>query len=190
MQQGYITELNFHSFMKQTKFLILLLAACSLSSCWDNTFSDWDVTNVEGLKPIYLDPAVSKAISKETPRDIIDGGVIFSYGNLLLVNDRGLGLHVIDNSDPSAPDFLYFISIPGNYDMSLKGDLLYVDNFNDLVTIKITTTDIEVINRVTGVIEIDNHPRQFGVYFECVDASQGQVIGWEPTNIAQPKCYR
>lgn len=176
--------------MKRVIPLILLLAACTLSSCWENRSANWNVSDVDGLKPIYLDPGVSKNISREAPRDIIDGGVIFSYGDLLLVNDRGQGLHVIDNSDPANPDFLYFISIPGNYDMSLKGDLLYVDNFNDLVTIKITATDIEVVNRVANVIEIDNHPRQAGVYFECVEPSKGQVVGWEPTIIAKPKCFR
>jgi len=176
--------------MKQVLALLLILVTCTFSSCWENFNTDWDVSNVEGLKPIYLDPAVSNLITKEAPRDIVDGGVIFSYGDLLLVNDKGQGLHVINNSNPSNPDFLYFISIPGNYDMSLKGDLLYVDNFNDLVTIRITSTDIDIINRVSGVIEIDDHPRQIGVYFECVDASKGQVIGWEPTTIAKPKCYR
>jgi len=176
--------------MKQAKLIILLLAACSLSSCWDNDAPIWDVTDVEGLKPVYLDPGISKTIAREAPRNIADGGVIFSYGDLLLVNDKGQGLHVIDNSDPADPQFLYFINIPGNYDMSLKGDLLYVDNFDDLVTIRLTADDIEIINRVAGVIEIDNHPRQIGIYFECVDASKGQVIGWEPTIIAQPKCFR
>lgn len=175
--------------MKKITFLGFAMILL-LSSCWETNFNDWDVSNVEGLKPVYEDPTVSKVITKEPARDITDGGVIFSYGNLLLVNDKGQGLHVIDNTDVSDPQFLYFISIPGNYDMSLKGDLLYVDNYNDLVTIRITPTDIEVVNRVADVVVVDNHPRQFGVYFECVDPSKGNVVTWESTIIAQPKCYR
>jgi len=45
-----------------------------------------------------------------------------------------------------------FIQIPGNKDVVIKGNLMYADNYTDLLTIDISDMDnVKEINRVEGV---------------------------------------
>jgi hypothetical protein len=45
---------------------------------------------------------------------------------------------VIDNRNPASPQNVAFISIPGNLDLALKGNILYADLYTDLVTLDIS----------------------------------------------------
>jgi hypothetical protein len=45
---------------------------------------------------------------------------------------------VIDNTDPSNPVKLSFITIPGNYDLAIKNNILYADSYIDLVLLDIS----------------------------------------------------
>ena len=48
------------------------------------------------------------------------------------------GVHIVDNSDPSNPTNLSFLSIPGNLDISIIDDYLYVDMFSSLAVFDIS----------------------------------------------------
>ena len=78
---------------------------------------------------IRVDPTVEPA------RDLKNPGKIYLFGNLILINEKGEGVHVIDNANPSAPAKLAFISIPGNVDIAMSGNTLYADNYTDLLAI-------------------------------------------------------
>jgi len=43
----------------------------------------------------------------------------------------GEGIHIIDNSTITNPKFVSFIKIPGNYDIAVKGSVLYADSYID-----------------------------------------------------------
>ncbi|MCP4441227.1 MAG: hypothetical protein GY810_20170 [Aureispira sp.] len=66
-------------------------------------------------------------------------GKIYTKDQYLLIGEIGKGVHVFDNTDPRSPKNLAFIQIPGNVDVAIKGDVIYADNFMDLVTLNAKT---------------------------------------------------
>ncbi len=96
------------------------------------------------LDQIRVNPTV------EGPRDLKDPGKIYLYGTTLLINERSEGVHIVDNSNPSAPIRTAFITIPGNVDIAMRGNTLYADNYIDLLAIDIS--DLQNI-RVTKRVE-------------------------------------
>lgn len=76
------------------------------------------------------------AVAAATP--VVHPGKIFVLGNFIFLNEIDKGVHIIDNTNPSAPVNRYFIAIPGNLDLAVKGNILYADLYRDLVTIDIS----------------------------------------------------
>lgn len=168
----------------------LLLLSILLAACWDGEdLPDFDVEEAEGMRPLYANPD-ELSIGLESPRDITKAGKIYSYDNLLLVNEVGLGFHIFDNTDPANPVNLRFVSVPGNHDMAVKDGIVYADNFGDLLALEISPDTVKVLKRITGLIgSSDEFPPQRG-YFECVDESKGVLIGWERVTLYKPQCYK
>ena len=168
--------------------LIVLIAGCVN----DNEPIEFPEGEVEGLRPIYGDLENLRDIRLEAPRNLEKPGKIYRKGSFLYINEIAKGVHIIDNSDPSSPEPVAFINIPGTVDIAAKGDVFYFDNYNDLVAVRINSGDqIEVLKRVKNVLPAGNNfPPGNDIYFECVDERKGVVIGWESTILRSPKCYR
>ena len=146
---------------------------------------------VQGLKPVYQTEGID-IISLNEAREFENPGKIYVYQNYLLVGEKLRGIHIIENSDPSNPVNTAFISIPGNVDMAVRNNVLYVDNYNSLVAIDISDIgNIGVLDRKEDIFEnLEIYPNVDGVYFECVDESKGVVVGWVETTLNDPRCYR
>ena len=179
--------------MNLTKFLFwgVMIVTTVFISCepYVPVFPDGAV---EGFRPIYENDE-SFLITKESGRDISQSGKIYYYGDLLLVNEVGKGIHVVDNSNPREPNNLYFISIPGNTDMAIRDDLIYANNMSDLAVIDVSGDNFSVVQRLEGLFledEQQRYPPGEDVYFECVDETQGRVIGWRSAIIDTPECYK
>ena len=65
-------------------------------------------------------------------------GKIVLLGNYIFLNEVDKGIHVIDNRNPALPRNAAFISVPGNMDLAVKGNILYADLYTDLVTLDIS----------------------------------------------------
>jgi len=143
----------------------------------------------EGYTPVY-GPTTSNEIRIGPSKTIVNPGKIYSYNNLLFVNERDLGVHVIDNTIPSQPDQIAFIEILGNSDIVIRDDIMYADHMGNLVALKLNNFDsIEKI----GELPLGNWllgvppPRNFN--FECVDPEKGMVIGWKKEKLINWDCY-
>ncbi len=99
-------------------------------------------------EPIYLSYEKLRADypSIKEPREIGKAGKIYVYGDTLLINEKNVGIHVVNNSDKEHPENIHFIEIPGNIDLAVKDGYLYVDSFIDLIVL-----DINDINNITKV---------------------------------------
>lgn len=174
---------------KQLKGLVLLgVATCvvGFSSCDPKKDKQ-----VEGYKPIYMSQDDMQRISAEGPTNVVNPGKIFTHGTRLYINEVGVGVHIFDNSDPANPQNLAFVRVPGNYDVSVKDNMMYVDNVTDLIAINVgDVNNVTVESRLPDVFPIKRFPEEFGVEFECVDDSKGIVVGWEKAMLTDPKCYR
>lgn len=171
-----------------------LLVVLCLSSCWTPEASP--VNGVEfdgtGYRPIYATQAEIENIKVTSGVALSDPGKIYLLGQFLFVNERGKGVHIIDNTDPKNPDNMAFISIPGNNDIAAKGNWLYADNAYDLVVFDISDPkQPKLTKRIPNAIPAADYPPFQNIYFECADKKQGAVIGWEKVSMGSiPNCFR
>jgi hypothetical protein len=138
-----------------TFFWLVLLSGLLLGSCTDECQSTITYTVYE---PVYMTKAeLRNSVKVEASRELQKPGKIYSYGHYLFVNEQQEGIHIIDNSNPAAPQPLSFIAIPGNVDLAVKGDFLYADNYIDLVVMDISNPlALKLLNRVENIFTINN----------------------------------
>ena len=165
---------------------VLLASAC-------NREEGDGVGTVEGYRPIYMSVDDALSVEVKGPEDLSKPGKIFVVGSWLYLTDKGKGVHFYDISNLLAPKRHAFISIPGIQDVAVKGNYLYADNITDIVVFDIADLDnISLSQRIEDVYPATNQqfPSSVSGYFECYDQTKGYVVGWEKTNLVNPKCRR
>jgi hypothetical protein len=89
-------------------------------------------------RPVYHTTAEVRAnIKSNAPRALEHPGKLFVIGKYIFLNEVDKGIHIIDNSNPSAPRNVAFIDLPGNIDLAVKENTLYADSYTDMVTLDI-----------------------------------------------------
>lgn len=176
----------------------ILLASCLtllMLSCYYRD-SEPSIGNVKfdgtGYRPVYKNPEDISKVEVLAAQSLRKPGKIYTFDRYLFINELGKGIHVIDNTDPKKPENLSFVSIVGNYDIAVKDNWLYADNFSNLLVIDIADPKApKVTKSIPNAIPIHNYPPLLGVYFECADEKKGVVVDWEKVEMEkQPKCYR
>ena len=133
------------------------------------------------------------SFSLKSGEDIVQPGKIYFKDNFIFINEYQKGIHVINNADPSNPEFITFMEIPGNIDMAIKGNMLYADSYIDLLTIDISDfNDIKEVDRDTSVFPYII-PEYVDGFLGEVDVSKGVIIGYtkstESVKIEDEKGY-
>jgi len=167
----------------------LILYVCSCDS-YNESVEDF---TAEGLRPVYISMEEADTIKSLPPQPVDQLGKIYYKDNLIYVGEQGRGVHIVDNTNPEEPNRIGFIQIPGNKDISIKGNLMYADNFRDLLTIDISDmNNVIEIDRIADVYaEIpQSYPVFHEGYFECANPSQGLVMKWETAMLQNPACQR
>ncbi len=160
-----------------------------LSSCRDKEINK--ITYI-GNVPIYMSYSdLRSSIQSEESKEIKISGKIYIYNNYLLINDYLKGIHVFDNSNPSNPIALGFINIPGNIDMSIKNDILYVDSYIDLVALDISDiTNVQEIDRAKDIYSYKIPAAENNNYrVAAADENKGVVIGYEIKEVSERTVY-
>ena len=148
-----------------------------------------DYYEVPVFSPIYLSYAELRTqVEAVGPVDIGTTGKIYVKDSYIYVNELYEGIHVIDNTDPSSPQRIAFIPIPGNVDMAIKGTTLYADSYVDLVAVDIADPPnaVEVARIEDAFPYMTPSPwiaENFvaGSQVDPADESFGVVVGWEQT---------
>lgn len=167
--------------MRRMILLLFVLTALGFISCNDE--DDGKYTEYLVAKPLKMSKAdFKKAIDVIAPIPMDESGKIYVYGDYIFVNEKYEGVHVVDNSDPKAPQKIAFIKIPGNVDVSVKGNYLYADSITDLIVLDISDiNNIRTVNRLENVLR-DNviFPFEVDIYeWQDIDYENDIVIGWE-----------
>ncbi len=115
--------------------VLLLITACQHDDDLDS--SCYQLMDI--YKPVQLSLNELRTIAFENSREMENTGKIYVYKQYLFVNEIQKGIHIIDNSNQANPENIGFISIQGNRDIAVKNDVLYADNFVELLAIDITT---------------------------------------------------
>ncbi|WP_273274076.1 LVIVD repeat-containing protein [Maribacter polysiphoniae] len=166
--------------MKKNLLLLLFVASLGLVSCEksdDGKYADYLVA-----KPLTISKSEFKnSVDIVAPAPIKESGKIYAYRDYIFVNDKYRGVHVIDNSDPSAPKKISFIKIAGNVDISIKDGYLYADSLMDLVVLDISDiTHIKIVTRLDNVLR-DNvvWPAADFYEYDGLDYDNEVLLGWE-----------
>jgi hypothetical protein len=115
-------------------------------------------------------------IAVENPRTLTAPGKIFYYKGYLLINELNTGIHVIDNRDPANPQNIAFVNIPGNIDMAIHEQTLFVDSYLDLVALDITNPQAPAeVGRTTDVFQ----------NFYSFNEDLGYLVEYKQTPITQ-----
>jgi hypothetical protein len=117
----------------------LVIISSIIISLFPSCFKDKCSKTYTIYRPIYKSKAEVRAnIKTVSPRAIKAAGKLFVYGSYIFLNEVDKGIHIIDNSNPSSPRNLGYISIPGNLDLAVKGSTLYADQYSDLLAIDVS----------------------------------------------------
>ena len=149
---------------------LILLTGCADDKCVrTEEYVEW--------QPVYKRIDEMRApVAYGQARTMDNPGKIFYYKGYLLVNELHAGIHVIDNRNPESPLKVGFIEIPGNIDMAVNGDILYVDSYLDLVGIDISNPLAPVeVSRVNDVFQ------SFYSYSE----TNGYLVEYVPTDVVR-----
>jgi len=115
----------------------LLALALILSSCLEDTCET--TRTYTAFDPIYKTRSeINASVAIEVPQQLEHPGKIYVYDEFIFVNEYRKGVHIIDNANPADPLFVAFIQIEGNVDIAVMGDILYADNYLDLVAFDIS----------------------------------------------------
>ena len=123
-----------------------------------------------------------ETIKSQPPVAVSATGKLTVAGKYIFLSEPYLGIHVIDNSNPSSPKNVSFINIPGNEDMAIKGNSLYADAYGDLVTFDITNPLDVVAKNFAANVFPDHSIYYFGAGFipgtSVNPDSINVVVGW------------
>ena len=183
----------------QLLFLTLFLT----TSCeWDSANSeDEEWVDVTYVTPVYeTASALADQVVIEEPKEQTSLGKIITYQNYVFVNEPMEGIHIVDHTDPSSPTNHSFLSIPGNLDMSIVDDHLYIDMFSSLAVFDIrdlSDPEFKESYTVENVFdynafwnfpfEIWEEPNSYIEYREYPDKTKGIVVDWQTETIREKR---
>ncbi len=134
-----------------SSYLVLLLSILLFSSCHDEINSTY---TYHTMMPVYVEMSNERAriITAEPAKPLDNPGKIYIYEDYLFINEPTKGIHILNNSNPSNPINLSFISIAGNVDLAVNGNILYADNYVDLLAFDISNVNnIQMVKRIEDV---------------------------------------
>jgi len=174
--------------MKNTFCFLLMITSFALAfvSCEDE---DYEIYNV--VTPVTMTLSeLRSSVKILPPQKITKSGKIYVYEEFVFINDEEKGIHIIDNSIPTAPKKISFLKILGNTDIAVKDQMLFADSFTDLVVFDIS--DIRKIVEKTRLNNVFPHytiyptiDNNLPIYYNYPNSTEDKIIvDW---NIKQEK---
>ena len=163
-----------HNKLFRLSLMLCLLTGMMLQGCIKDK-CNMSFTYME-YSPVYMSMSDFKsAVEVKAPQDLKNPGKIYVKDNFLFVNEIAKGLHIFDNSNPEAPVALAFLNVPGNYDIAVKCDNLYLDSSTDLLVFDLANpAQPTLVQRVENALP---HIVNYRGY--TADPELGVVIEWK-----------
>ena len=165
------------SIMKKIVFLLLIVLA------WSCNEDDAQYETVSVGIPQFISKTEFRSlVDVQSPQPIQQSGKIYAFESYIFINDQFEGVHVIDNSDPSSPEAIAYLKIPGNEDISIKNNFLYADSAVDLLVFDISDIhNIELVENLENVFETYNFRYPENIYtvdYGDYNYETDIIIGW------------
>jgi len=170
--------------MKQTNFLFsaLVFILAFTSACTDKVYETFNAND-----PVYMSyEDLRSAVKMTEAREMNNPGKIYFKDQYIFINEKMIGVHVYDVSDPTNPQNKGFIEIPGNIDIAIKENILYADSYIDLVSIDVSSfSAIAEVGRVQKIFPYTLPKYNEKLPLAKLDETKGVVVGWEEKNLKQ-----
>jgi hypothetical protein len=168
-------------------FLVLFtLIALSFTSCLEDECTSTRIYNY--YEPVMMHESEFRAegIEVSDSKELKLPGKVYFYMNYLLINDQGTGIHFYDISNDENPVEVTFFHLPGNFDMAINHDVLYVDVVVDILAIDISDIhNPKIINRAENYK--DQYIPQDGIYYAySLKTERTEVIDCSNPNFGRP----
>ena len=126
--------------------LLVALVCLQLSNC--DRDDDELVDPVAVVVPVIKSKSdIRNSIAIKSSQPTNSDGKIYVYNDYLFYIAQNSGIHIFNNQNPENPQNIAFIEIEGVHDISIKDNILYADNFMDLVVFDISNiSDIQLVN--------------------------------------------
>lgn len=165
------------------KPLLYLFCTLLLSSCFYGRNDD-DIIDVE--PPSQYEPVILKRESFNTSVELLPPqnqdimGKIYVKDGYLFINEPNKGFHIYDNSNPQNPVALKFLKVLGSTDVSIKQEVLYINNAVDLIAVTFNTdfSEVTVSKRVEHIFPELISPDGYRANI----ASDEVVVNWKLKN--------
>ena len=133
--------------------------ATAFVSCKDNCMQTVTYRGTESVRVTLNELRTS--VKTLTAQELENPGKIYVKDNYLFINEVKKGIHIIDNTNPSFPKAISFISILGNVDIAVKGNILYADSYTDFVTLDISNPN--AVKEISRTKEVFNNGQVDGI---------------------------
>lgn len=110
---------------------------CKIAGVGVSSFSSRPATTTTAASASTSLPYYTSEIKKDLTRSLLSPGKIYLYDKYLYINDKGWGIHIYDNSNPTNPVKFTSIQISGNYDIAVKDGIIFADSYDGLLAIKL-----------------------------------------------------
>jgi hypothetical protein len=148
------------------KFPVVILLLWALSGCVKDKCTRTVFSKIYAPVQMAIKDLQASARS-ESPKEILATGKIYTKDQYLFVSEPRAGIHIIDNTNPAAPQKIAFLKVLGNMDIAVKGNMLYADSYTDLTVFDIS--DPRHITLVKRVPEAISYPTDVN----------GMTVGWK-----------
>lgn len=137
----------------RTLFLLLILL---FTSCIkdNNNPKNTDIVDpryfFEAIVPIYAPISkVKEYVKFQNPKSTVNAGKLLVYRNWIFLVEKKEGVHIIDNTNPSNPQKIGFITIPVAEDIHLKNDVLYSVGSNFILSVDVSNVRMPSVLSIT-----------------------------------------
>lgn len=158
--------------------LTVLFAACTKDECKKKVTMEKQVPVYKSLAKIRASAGTAKATDLKSP-----GKIYFRTDDYLFVGEKHHGIHIYDNADPSNPQNVGYVQIPGNTDMAVKGNIMYANSYTDMYAIDISNpSNPEIVDRIDKVFE--NSSMSEGNMGK-LEEDEGVVVDYETKEVTE-----
>lgn len=116
-------------------------------------------------------------------RVIVAPGKMWVYNDLIFLIEQYKGVHIIDNSNPSSSKTIGFIQVDGCTDLTVKDNIMYINNAVDMIGIKGGSEfgSIEIVARHRNMLPTISSPEPWNdSYFYNKLPENTIIVRWVP----------
>lgn len=159
--------------------LAIIFAACDTNNSQQLTY--------KVNEPVFMDKEVFRSSVKVSSekKELTSLGKMCYYEGYLFISNPGEGVHILNNTDPKNPVMIGYVELPGNYDITVRDNILYADALMDLVWFDISNPASPVLKgRINDAFHYFFYPETGNDYiydYAAVDEGLGRgemLIGW------------